>query len=74
MVIRKEKIELVSNDYNELMCEANKEYSDKKDNGWDIYFTSIYEGIDGYTVVLKAERKFQFDINAVFLSKIGGDS
>ena len=32
MVIRKEKIELVSNDYNELMCEANKEYSDKKDN------------------------------------------
>ena len=65
MVIRKERIELVSNDYNELMSEANKEISDKKDNGWYIYCVQRYEDIDGHAVILEAERRMPYDRNAV---------
>ena len=59
MVFRKERIELVSNDYNELMSEANKEISDKQNNGWYISFVQKYEDIDGHAVVLEAERRFE---------------
>ena len=61
MVIRKERVELVSTNYNELMLEANKEISDKKDNGWYISFVQKYESFDGYAVILEAERRFEFD-------------
>lgn len=61
MVIRKERIELISNDYNELMSEANKEITNKKNNGWYIYFVQRYEDIDGHAVVLEAERIYQYE-------------
>lgn len=59
MVLRKERIELISNDYYELMSEANKEILDKKDNGWHIQCIQRYEDIDGHAVILEAERRFK---------------
>ena len=65
MVFRKERIELISNNYDELMSEANKEITNKKNNGWYIYFVQRYEDIDGHAVILEAERRLKFDKNAV---------
>ena len=65
MVIRKERVELVSNNREELMAEATREILDKNNSGWRINFLQQYEDIDGYAVVLEAERRFQFDENAV---------
>ena len=63
MVFRKERIELISNNYDELMSEANKEISDKKDNGWYIHCIQRYEDIDGHAVILEAERRFKFEVD-----------
>lgn len=65
MVFRYEKIKLVSNNYEELMSEVTKEILDKNNNGWRIDFIQHYSNMDGYAVVLEAERRFQFDENAV---------
>lgn len=63
MVIRKERIELVSNNYDELMAEANQEILNKNNEGWYIHFLQRYENMDGHAVILEAERRFQFEVD-----------
>lgn len=61
MLIRQEKIKLVSNNREELMAEATREILDKNNSGWRINFLQQYEDIDGHAVILEAERRFRYE-------------